>query len=242
MARAPSHALVHRDLTDLEGPAVVGCPLEPLDGLVHRAHLPQPVPAYELLGLRERPVDDRARLAVEPNALALPARGEAARSDDDPRLDQPLVELLVLRHGLRRRWGRRLALLAFLRQYQHTHLCLLFSDLIRGLHGGSDPHPCGCGSETLIHTSNDGRPFRHGLVPAHRPRWLYPWRYRSTRRPTERGSPSGSLASKNRPSSKEMREKAFQDGRARTTEGAGAVEVAKHTASPSKALLSVAMR
>src|SRR2546428_6040251 len=117
MAKAPSRALVLGDLTDLEDPAVVGCPLEPLDGLVHRAHLPQPVPGHKLLGLRERTVDDPALLAVELHALALRARGKAACRDDDPRLDQLPVELLVLRHSLRR-WGcRRFALLAFLCQH-----------------------------------------------------------------------------------------------------------------------------
>src|SRR5436309_10692207 len=85
-ARAPSRALVLGDLTDLEDPAVVGCPLEPLDGLVHRAHLPEPVPGHKLLGLRERTVDDPALLAVELHALALRARGKAACRDDDPRL------------------------------------------------------------------------------------------------------------------------------------------------------------
>src|SRR3989442_6108281 len=43
MTRAPSRALVLGDLADLEDAAVVGCPLQPLDGLVDRAHLPQPV-------------------------------------------------------------------------------------------------------------------------------------------------------------------------------------------------------
>src|SRR5207302_3985910 len=76
MARAPSHALELEDFTNLERPAVVGCPLEPFEGLVHRAHLPQPIPGHELLGLRERSVDDSSLLAVEPNALALRARVE----------------------------------------------------------------------------------------------------------------------------------------------------------------------
>src|SRR6266852_3919532 len=129
MARAPSHAVELDDLTDLEGPALVGCPLEPLEGLVDRAHLPQPVPGDQLLGLRERPVDDGALLAVEPNALALRARVEAARLEHHPRLDQLFVELLVLRHSFRRWRSRRLALLAFLGHYQHTHLCLLLIQL-----------------------------------------------------------------------------------------------------------------
>src|SRR2546423_4572644 len=133
MARAPSHALELEDLTDLEGPAVVGCPLQPLEGLVHRTHLPQPVTGDQLLGLRERPVDDGALLAIETNAPALGARVEPAGLEHHTRLDQLFVELLVLRHRLRGRGGRalRLALLAFLGHYQHTHICLLLSELPR---------------------------------------------------------------------------------------------------------------
>src|SRR5438132_5119078 len=142
MARAPSHALVVEDLTDLEGPAVVGCPLEPLEGLVDRAHLPQPIPGDKLLGLRERSIDDGALLAVEPNALALRARVEAASLEYHPRLDQFFVELLVLSHRFRRWGSRRFALLAFLCHYQDTHLCLLLLQLPHcyGL-GLSRPHP-----------------------------------------------------------------------------------------------------
>src|SRR5207247_903245 len=131
MGIAPSHALAHRDLTDLEGPAVVGRPLEPLEGLVDRAHLPQPVPGHQLLALRERTVDDGALLAVEPNALALRARGEAPGPDHHARLDQLFVELLVLRHRLRRRRLRRLGLHAFLRQDQHTHRLSPILDVFR---------------------------------------------------------------------------------------------------------------
>src|SRR5207245_5052258 len=68
MARAPSHSPGLEDLTDLVSPGIEGCPLEPLERLVDRAHLPQPVPSHELLGLRERPVNDRALLAVEPRS------------------------------------------------------------------------------------------------------------------------------------------------------------------------------
>src|SRR2546428_5348042 len=78
MTTAPSRAFVHGHLTDLECSAVVRCPLEPFDGLVHRAHLPQPVPGHELLSLCERAVNHRALLAVEPNTLSLCARREAA--------------------------------------------------------------------------------------------------------------------------------------------------------------------
>src|SRR5438132_4999705 len=129
MASAPSHAFHLEDLTDLEGVAVERCPLQPLNGFVHRAHLPQPVAAYEILALREWPVDDGALLAVEPNALALGARVEAAIRDHNPGFDQLLVVLLELSHSLRGRGSRRRGLVAFLRQYQYTHLCLLLLQL-----------------------------------------------------------------------------------------------------------------
>src|SRR2546426_2929599 len=126
IARALSHSSHLNDLRDLEGGAVEGCPLEPLDCLVNRAHLPQPIATHQLLGLREWPVDDGPLLAVKPHALALGARVEAAIPDDHPRLDQLLVVFLELRHSLRRRGSRRRALIAFLCQYQYTHLCLLY--------------------------------------------------------------------------------------------------------------------
>src|SRR2546427_3190726 len=148
MTTAPSRAFVHGHLTDLECSAVVGCPLEPFDGFVHRAHLPQPVPGHELLGLCERAVNHGALVAVEPNTLSLWARREAARGDDDPSLDELFVELLVRSHCLRRWRGRRFAPLTFLRHHEHTHPCLL---------SGS----------SLIHTSNDTRPFRHRCVKDH---------------------------------------------------------------------------
>src|SRR5207302_5654981 len=100
--RVPSRTLVHGDLADLEAAAVVRCALEPFEGLVDRAHLPQPVPRHELLALGERPVDDPALLAVELDPFALRARREPATPDDDAGLDELLVELLVLGHRLRR--------------------------------------------------------------------------------------------------------------------------------------------
>src|SRR5438093_2020996 len=131
MATAPSHALVCEDLADLESPAVVGCPLQPLEGFVHGAHLPQPVAGDQLFGFGERSIDDCSLVAVEPNSLALGARLEAAGFEHNARLDQLLVELLVRRHRFWRWGSRRLALVAFLGDYQHTHLCLLLLLLLR---------------------------------------------------------------------------------------------------------------
>src|SRR5438046_4185605 len=128
IASSPSHALHLEDLANLVGPGVKGRALEPLQRLVHRPHLPQPVACHELFGLRERAVDDRALPALEPKALALRARVEPAIPDHHPRLDQLFVELLKLRHLLWRRGCRRPALMVFLRQYQHTHVHLLLWD------------------------------------------------------------------------------------------------------------------
>src|SRR5436309_2807396 len=61
--------LEHRPDLDL-GPAVEGRPLEPLDRLVDRLDLPQPVAGDQLLRLGARPVEDRAPAPGEPYALA----------------------------------------------------------------------------------------------------------------------------------------------------------------------------
>src|SRR5207253_3644443 len=53
MARAPLHALGLEDLTDLVGTGVERRALEPFESLVHRAHLPEPVPRDKLLGRSE---------------------------------------------------------------------------------------------------------------------------------------------------------------------------------------------
>src|SRR5690349_5945939 len=104
MATAPSHAFVCKDLANLESPAVVWCALEPLEGFLHRAHLPQPVAGDELFGFGEGPIDDGSLVAIEPDSFALRARLQAAGFEHAPRLDQLLVELLVRRHRFRR-WG-----------------------------------------------------------------------------------------------------------------------------------------
>src|ERR1700756_4040104 len=130
MRTAPSRALVCEDLADLESPAVVWCALEPLEGFVHRAHLPQPVAGDELFGFGERPIDDGSLVAVEPNSLALGAGLEPASFEHDPCLDQLLIELLVRGHCFRRWGSRRVSLVAFLGDYQHTHLCLLSLQLL----------------------------------------------------------------------------------------------------------------
>ena len=62
--------LEHRANGHLDA-TVEGRALDPLDRLLHRLHLPDPVAGDELLGLGERPVDDRALRAREAHALGL---------------------------------------------------------------------------------------------------------------------------------------------------------------------------
>src|SRR5207237_8445273 len=64
-----------------------------------------------------------------PNRRALRGGVEPASLAHDPRLEELFVEPLVLRHSLWRRGSRRLGLLAFLCHYQHSHRCLLLSQL-----------------------------------------------------------------------------------------------------------------
>ena len=45
--------------------------LQPLDGFVHRPHLPQPEAGDELLAFRKRSVNHRPLIAAEPDPLAL---------------------------------------------------------------------------------------------------------------------------------------------------------------------------
>src|SRR5207249_2241802 len=73
---------------------------DPLDGLLHRLHLPDPEARDELLGLGERPVDDRLLPAGEAHALALAAGVEAVARQHDAGLHQLLVELAHVRAEL----------------------------------------------------------------------------------------------------------------------------------------------
>jgi hypothetical protein len=69
-----------------------GAPTRPLDRLVHRADLPQPVAADELLRLGEWTVDDAALVARELHALGLCAPVKALARQHDASLDELLVE------------------------------------------------------------------------------------------------------------------------------------------------------
>jgi len=66
---------------------------DPLERLLHRLHLPDPVTGDELLGLRERAFDHEPFSTGEPHPLALAAGLKAFPGQQDPGPYQLLVEL-----------------------------------------------------------------------------------------------------------------------------------------------------
>src|SRR5262245_49399791 len=74
------------DLADLEhglGAGGVGAALGPLDGLLHRAHLPQPEAGDQLLGLGEGAVDHRPLVAGEAHPRSPGAGVESFTGEHD---------------------------------------------------------------------------------------------------------------------------------------------------------------
>jgi GNAT superfamily N-acetyltransferase len=112
------------DLTDLQRCArLEGRALHPLDALLAALRLQQPEAGDQLLGLRERTVDDRALAArAEAEARALGGRVQPLGREHDTGLDHLLVEpahrgegLLVLRLQL------TLGLCRSLHNHHETH-------------------------------------------------------------------------------------------------------------------------
>src|SRR5919199_1013506 len=101
------------------------CALEPLDRLLARSALPDPVARHDLLGLGERTVDDGALVALESDLGAPGGRVQALARQHDAGLDELLV---VPRHRLQELRGGHLARLglgAAGDQNHETHCCLL---------------------------------------------------------------------------------------------------------------------
>src|SRR5258707_1868540 len=86
-------------------PAVLaGAAGGPLDRLLRRARLDQPVAADDLLGLRERPVGDgRLAAGVEADRRSVAGRVQAVEAEQHARLAQLLVVRVHRRADLRRR-------------------------------------------------------------------------------------------------------------------------------------------
>src|SRR3712207_3282018 len=91
-----------REGADLELTAAERRLLRPLDRLLAGGHLEHPVAGDQLLGLGERPVDDRGvAVLVELHAGAVRAGPEAVAVEHDAGLDQLLVVgAHRLEHGL----------------------------------------------------------------------------------------------------------------------------------------------
>src|ERR687885_730136 len=117
--------LEHRANLDLRT-AAEGCPLEPLDGLFHRPDLPDPVAGDELLGLGEGPVDHGLLVCREPHALPLGARVQSLGRQHHARPRQLFVVLTHFGEELLAGHRARLALLARLHQYHHSHRHISF--------------------------------------------------------------------------------------------------------------------
>src|SRR3954468_15452323 len=114
------------DLAHLDLGVAEGCLLHPLEHLLAGGDLQDPEARDELLGLGERPVDDRGpAVLVEPDAGALGAGQEPLAGEHHTRLDQLLVvgahlgELLLGRHAA------ALGLVAGLDDHHVTHRSLL---------------------------------------------------------------------------------------------------------------------
>src|SRR5215218_7875080 len=113
------------DPADLDPAVAVGAAACPLQRLLLRPRLDQPVAADDLLCLGEGPVGDRRlALAVEADAAAVARRAQAVEREQHPGLLQLLVVAAHRRHGL---GGRVPVRLLELRVHQHheTHPVLL---------------------------------------------------------------------------------------------------------------------
>src|SRR2546426_5894103 len=122
-------------------------PLQPLDGLVQRLHLPQPEARDQLLRLGEGPVDHRPLAPGEPDARALGARLQPLPSEHHARFLQLDVELPHFRQDLFVGEDPGLRVLVGLDQHHESHRRLLLvlgstyttSDGRRDRQGGSSP-------------------------------------------------------------------------------------------------------
>src|SRR4029453_9176556 len=100
--------------------------LQPLDCLVHRLDLPEPVTGDELLRLGERAVDDTSvARAVELDALPARGWGDALAGEHDACLHKLLVVLSHRRQDLARAHFPRLRLRARLDEHHDSHCCSL---------------------------------------------------------------------------------------------------------------------
>src|SRR5580692_3171114 len=103
-------------------------PLEPLDRLIARRALPDPIARDDLLGLCERTVDDGPLAAVEADLRTPGGRVQALAGQHHARLDELFVVLRHLPQDLRAGHLARLGLGATGNQNHETHWYLLVVD------------------------------------------------------------------------------------------------------------------
>src|SRR5688500_537776 len=99
--------------------------LEPLDCLLLRLHLPDPEARDQLLGLRERAIDDRPNLSRESHARTLGAGLKAFTRQHHPRLHQLFVELAHLRQLFLGGHDSTFGVLVGFHQYHESHCRIL---------------------------------------------------------------------------------------------------------------------
>src|ERR1044071_9212693 len=102
-----------------------GDALDPLDGLLQRAHLPEPEARDHLLRLGEGAVDDGLTTALEPDPLAFGAGAQPLAREHHAGLDQLLVELAHIRQHLPAGHDARLRSRVRLDNHHHSHLVSL---------------------------------------------------------------------------------------------------------------------
>src|SRR5208283_605094 len=128
-----------KDRTNLDFALLEGAALEPLDGLVHRLHLPQPEASDELLGLAEGSITHRLLRTLEAHALSRGARLEALGRQQHACLHQLLVKLAHLAENPFVRKCSGLRLLVRLHNHHHSHgwspgfwACVAFVGFVEG--------------------------------------------------------------------------------------------------------------
>src|SRR4051812_6271342 len=120
-----SEVVALEDLTQLDIAFLEGNALRPLDRLLLRLHLPDPVAGDELLRLGERAVGDGRRVPVVVHAHGLRARMEALAREHHARLHELLVELAHLPELLLARHLVGLVVLAAHDENDVSHCVLL---------------------------------------------------------------------------------------------------------------------
>src|SRR3954469_21505286 len=116
-------------LANLDLALLEGGPLQPLDRLFLRSHLPQPEPGDQLLGLGKRSIDDSSLAALEATPGSLRAGLQPFACQHNAGLGQLLIELAHLGQNLLIRKNPGFGFRGRLHDYHKPHVRI--SSLIR---------------------------------------------------------------------------------------------------------------